>query len=154
VQDNSTQFEKAKAYAFLLLKFRLRSENELYGRLKKKKFDEAVARKTVAFLKEKEFIDDNVFAKGWIRSRIKRSLGLRRIRDELKVKGVDPEVVEAKVDEIRPDYNENEIVRVIAENRFSKLQGVETVTARRRVYAYLMRRGFSQDAIMDALKLK
>ena len=154
MQDNLTQFEKAKAYAFLLLKFRLRSENELYGRLKKKKFDEAVARKTVAFLKDKEFIDDNVFAKGWIRSRIKRSLGLRRIRDELKVKGVDPEVVEAKVDEIRPDYNENEIVRVIAENRFSKLKGVEPVVAKRRVYAYLMRRGFSQDAIMDALKLK
>ena len=149
--DNSIQFEKAKAYAFLLLKFRLRSENELYGRLKKKNFDEAVARKTVSFLKEKEFIDDNVFAKGWIRSRIKRSLGLRRIREELKTKGVDPKVVETKVEELKGDYNEKDIVRELARNRFLRLKDLEPAAARRRVYAYLMRRGFSQDTIMDAL---
>ncbi len=78
--------EKARAYAFLLLKFRLRRENELLARLKQKGFSEQVSKDTVNFLKEKEFIDDRVFAKGWVASRLKRPFGLRRIKQELNLK--------------------------------------------------------------------
>ncbi|MDD5166937.1 MAG: RecX family transcriptional regulator, partial [Candidatus Omnitrophica bacterium] len=61
--------QKARAYAFLLLKYRLRSEKELGERLEGKKFDEATVKETLAFLKENDFIDDKVFARAWIDSR-------------------------------------------------------------------------------------
>ena len=75
LKDKSS--EKAKAYAFLLLKFRLRSAKELEQRLKQKGFSEELSRETVNFLKDKEFIDDRVFARGWVSSRLKRPFGLR-----------------------------------------------------------------------------
>ncbi|MCK9571842.1 MAG: recombination regulator RecX, partial [Candidatus Omnitrophica bacterium] len=86
--------EKARAYAFLLLKFRLRSAKELEQRLKQKGFSEQLSRETVKFLQDKEFIDDRVFARGWVSSRLKRPFGLRRIKQELLQKGLDKEIIE------------------------------------------------------------
>ena len=143
--------EKAKEYAFLLLKFRLRSERELLGRLKQKGFSEELSQDTVNFLKDKQFIDDRVFAKGWVSSRLKRPFGLRRIKQELVQKGLDKEIIEETFVQAKEDYDEGSIVRQLAEQRFSRLEGIETIKAKQRVYAYLMRRGFSPDLIVAVI---
>lgn len=143
--------QKAKEYAFLLLKFRLRSEKELAERLKRKKFSEEVIRETVAFLKEKKFIDDTLFARSWIQSRIKRPLGLRRIKQELNLKGIEKEVIESQISELKEAYCEEDIVSELAQERFSKLKGIDPRAAQRRVYAYLIRRGFSPDIVIDVI---
>ena len=143
-------FAKARDDAFFLLKFRLRSVDELFLRLKRKKFPEVTAREVVAFLKDKKFIDDNVFAKAWLNSRLKRSLGLRRIRQELGQKGVEKEVVESEISKVK-GYSESEIVLGLAKKRLEKLKAVERAVAKRRVYAYLVRRGFSPEAVIDTL---
>ena len=139
--------QEARAYAFLLLKFRLRSEQELAQRLKQKGFSEELCQETVNFLKDKQFIDDRVFTKCWVASRLKRPFGLRRIRQELVQKGLDTEVIEETFAQIKDDYDEGRIVSQLAKQRFSKLKGVEPLKAKARVYAYLMRRGFSPDII-------
>ena len=144
-------FEKAKNYAFLLLKYRPRSEKELAQRLKRKKFEEKIILRTLSFLKEKKFIDDDYFAGAWIDSRLKRPLGLRRIRQELLIKGVDKEIIERQLEEIREDYYEADVVRGLAEKQFSRSKTVDLRKAKARVYAYLMRRGFSAQAVINAL---
>lgn len=144
--------EKARAYAFLLLKFRLRSEAELLGRLKQKGFSESVAQDTVDFLKDKEFIDDRLFAKGWVASRLKRPFGIRRIRQELLGKGLDKQVIEDSLEQAKKDYSESRIVSQLAQQRFSKLTGIEPQKAKARVYGYLLRRGFSPDVVSETIK--
>ncbi len=144
--------EKARAYAFLLLKFRLRSENELLVRLKQKGFSEQISNDTVSFLKDKEFIDDRVFARGWVATRLKRPFGLRRIRQELAQKGLDKEVIEDSLVQAKKDYSEDQIVSQLAQQRFSRLKGIEPQKAKARVYAYLLRRGFSPDIVSDTVK--
>ena len=139
--------EKARGYAFLLLKFRLRSEKELALRLRQKKFSEAVIQETIHFLKEKEFIDDRVFAQGWVASRLKRPFGLSRISQELAVKGLGKEIIEEILARVKEHYSESEVVSQLAEQRFSRLKGIEPQKAKARVYAYLMRRGFSPDTV-------
>lgn len=141
----------AKDYAFLLLKYRLRSENEIYRRLKKKKFSEAVIKETITFLKEKRFIDDELFAKSWIDSKLKKSLGLRRIKSELNLKGIDVKLIEEQINKVKENYSEEETVADIAKERLAKLKGVEPRKARARLYSYLLRRGFSPDAIIEAM---
>ncbi|MBU0547676.1 MAG: recombination regulator RecX [Candidatus Omnitrophica bacterium] len=143
--------EKAKEYAFLLLKFRLRSEKELVQRLKQKGFSEELSRDTVNFLKDRQFIDDRVFAKGWVASRLKRPFGLRRIKQELVQKGLDKEIIEETFVQAKEDYDEGSIVKRLAEQRFSKLKGIEPIKAKQRVYAYLMRRGFSSDLVSNVV---
>lgn len=144
--------EKARAYAFLLLKFRLRSEAELKARLKQKGFSEELSRDTVDFLKDKAFIDDRVFARGWVAARLKRPFGVRKIRQELIQKGLDKEIIENSLSQAREHYNESRIVSQLARQRFSKLKGIEPLKAKTRVYAYLLRRGFSPDVVSEIIK--
>ncbi len=149
--NEAATFQKAKEYSFLLLKFRLRSEKEISERLKKKKFPEQVINATVAFLKEKKFIDDDEFARAWIESRIKKPLGLRRLKEELRVKGIDKEIIESSIREVRRDYAEADIVAEAAAEKLSRIKGVEPQKAKSRVYAYLLRRGFSPDVVIDTI---
>ena len=115
-------FEKAKNYCFLLLKFRLRSEKELYQRLKKKKFDEVIIEKTLSFLKDKGFIDDNYFAAAWIESRIKKPLGLRRLRQELNIKGIDKQTIDTQIEKIKNNYSEESVVSQLVRERLKKVK--------------------------------
>ena len=144
--------EKARAYAFLLLKFRLRSENELKVRLKQKGFSEELNQDTINFLKDKEFIDDRVFARGWVSSRLKRPFGLRKIRQELVQKGLDKEIIENSLSQVKEHYSEGQIVSQLAQQRFSRIKGIEPFKAKARVYAYLIRRGFAPDIVSDTVK--
>lgn len=146
------KLEKARAYAFLLLKFRLRSERELSQRLKRKQFDQKTIAKTITFLKEKKFIDDKLFAQEWVNSRIKRPLGLRRLRQELKLKGISEDIIEYQLNKIKKDYPEKEIVSEIARTKLKKLTGIDPEKAKRRTFAYLFRRGFSPEIITESLR--
>ena len=142
---------EAKEYAFLLLKYRLRTEKELSQRLKRKKFDQAVITETLEFLKNKGFVNDAAFAKAWVNSRINKPIGLRRLRVELTQKGVDKEIINTEIARVKEDYSEEAVVAEIARSRFQKLKGIEPQKAKRRVYAYLLRRGFSPEIVIDAV---
>lgn len=151
-KGSANTFEAAKAYAFFLLKFRLRTEKEIYQRLKKKSFDQAVILQAINFLKEKAFINDLDFARAWVASRINKPIGLRRLEDELKQKGVSKEIIQAQLSKIKEDYPEEEIVAGIVNERLKKLKGIEPQKAKTRIYAYLMRRGFSPDIVIEAVR--
>ena len=142
---------KARGYAFLLLEFRSRSEKEIVERLKKKKFSPQVIRETVLFLKAKDFIDDHYFARAWVDSRRLRNFGPRRIRQELKLKGVASDIIEQQLDAGLDNYSEKNIVEKLIQNKLRRAKGLEPQKAKRRVYAYLLRRGFSADVVLEAL---
>ncbi len=143
--------QKAKEYAFLLLKFRLRSESEIRQRLQKKRFNPETIEETLAFLKEKKFINDNYFAQAWIESRIKKPLGIRRLRQELTVKGIDKEIIESQINEVKKNYPEEEIVAQIAKEKLKKIKGIDPQKAKKRIYAYLLRRGFSPQVVIECI---
>lgn len=142
---------KAREYVFLLLKYRSRSEKELYGRLKRKKFEEGVIREVIQELKGKGFINDEDFARAWVESRIKKPLGLRRLAQELKQKGVNRQIIDNQIQKAAQGYPEREIVSRIARQRLERLKGIDQQKARTRIYSYLSRRGFSPEVIIDCI---
>ena len=148
---NPLSLQKARNYAFYLLKFRPRSEDEIYQRLKRKKFDQAVIRQTLSFLKDRGFINDEDFARAWVESRIKKPLGLRKLTQELRLKGIDKEIIDRQIGRIKKDYSEEEIVLKLARARFDKCNGIEPLKAKRRIFAYLLRHGFSPEVVIDAV---
>ncbi|MCM8797838.1 MAG: recombination regulator RecX [Candidatus Omnitrophica bacterium] len=148
--DKGDSFQKAKEYAFFLLKFRLRSEEELRCRLKKK-FPEAVINATLRFLKENNFIDDKIFVKEWIDARLKKPFGIRRIVQELRLKGVADSVIQETLDRIKGDYSETQVVQRLAKEKLEALKDCEPLKAKRKVSAYLLRRGFSAETVYEVL---
>ncbi|HLD83032.1 MAG TPA: regulatory protein RecX [Candidatus Omnitrophota bacterium] len=152
MENNQEALRQAKAYAFLLLKFRLRSRNELYNRLKKKKFPEIIINQALSFLEERNFINDRDFAARWAQQRLSRPFGIRRIKQELRLKGIEDKIINSLLADIKDKYCEEELVRKITKEKLDKLKDVEPLKAKRRVYAYLLRRGFSSDIVMDSLR--
>ncbi|MCX5709134.1 MAG: regulatory protein RecX [Candidatus Omnitrophica bacterium] len=148
---NKDEQESAREYAFLLLKYRLRSVEELRDRLKNKKFSETAIKNTIDFLKEKRFLDDAQFSRAWISSRLKRPYGLRRIKQELRLKGVDKEIVERQAGDLSCDYSEPDIVEEIVTRKADNLKGLEPVKARQRLYSYLIRRGFTPEIVIEKI---
>jgi regulatory protein len=151
---NPDSLLKAKRYAFLLLKFRLRSKAEMAVRLKRKGFEQEVIDKTIAFLVEKSFLDDQQFARELIDSRLRKSLGLRRIKRELIDKGIKTDIIDNQISTVERNYSEEEVISSVIESRAQVLAGLDKQKARQRLYGYLMRRGFSQDIVIEVIEKK
>ncbi|MCX5712549.1 MAG: regulatory protein RecX [Candidatus Omnitrophica bacterium] len=143
---------KAKNYAFLLLKYRLRSTEEIRDRLKRKKFSAQAIEATIKDLSASRFLDDEAFAKAWIEYRLNNKIGIRRLRVELGTFGIPKETVSRQLESIKDDYNEEEIIQRVIKQKVRKLASPVDLTAKRRIYAYLLRRGFSPEVVSDNIK--
>ncbi len=151
LEHKSASFNKARQYAFLLLKFRPRSSQEISQRLKKKKFDQKTIKETTLYLEEKGFLNDREFARTWIESRLKRRFGFNRIRRELGIKGIDKQIIDLETQEIKKRYSEEDSLIQLAEERWRKLSGIPAQKAKQRLFGYLSRRGFSPALIIETL---
>lgn len=149
-----SKVNEALGYAYRLLKFRPRSEYELRQRLKRKGYLESTIKEALFFLKQKGLIDDVEFARIWVESRLKRPLGIRRIKQELKVKGIGRDLIEQVIESIGEEYSEEETIKNLVRRRWEKLKHIEDEKAKRRIFLYLLRRGFSSDMIQEALNQK
>ena len=144
------QLQEAISYSFLLLKYRLRSEAEIRRRLKRKKFPTDIIETTVSFLKNKNFINDREFAHLWFDSRIKRLCGIKRIKQELKIKGISEELIREAQEDLQ-DYDEKKVVLKLAKKRLLQSKGLEINKKRQRLYGYLIRRGFPAGIVIEVL---
>ncbi len=147
--ENAHTLQKAKNYCFLLLKFRARSEKEIYNSLKRKNFDEEIIRAVCVSLKDSGFIDDNAFAKAWITWRLKKPLGLQRIKQELKLKGIADSLIESDIEEIRGSYCEEDTILALAKAKLNKFSSQDPDKRKKQLFGYLLRRGFSTEKIIE-----
>ena len=147
---------KAKDAALSLLSYRARTAAELTRRLKRKGYGEEVAEETVDRLGELGMVDDAAFAESFVRDRVRlRPQGRRRMKGELRAKGVDAETAEAAIAEVMAGEEtcEVELARAAAA-RWKPRSGEEPAAARRRLHGFLARRGFGGDAVRTVLREK
>lgn len=147
---------KARDAAFSLLSYRPRTAAELTRRLKRKGHAEEVAEETVGRLGEMGVVDDAAFAESFVRDRVRlRPQGRRRMRGELRAKGVDAETADAAIAEVMAgeETSEVELARAAAA-RWKPRPAEEPSAARRRLHGFLARRGFGGDAVRTVLREK
>ena len=147
----NSELAKAKATIFRLFKFRPRSEWEIIEKLKGKKISGDNIGAAIEYFRKLNYIDDRRFAKAWIASRLVRA-GINRIRFELKKKGVAEEVIQETLGQIPEDYSELETILPVAEKQIRKYKNLNPLKTKRRLYAYLARRGFRPSTIQKALR--
>ena len=146
---------KAKSSALRLLKLRPRSVIELRDRLLQKNYPAAVVEKVVNDLTAAELLDDEAFAKAWVNWRLSgRPVGLRRIAQELKDKGIARDVIDGLIAASKEDFDEHAVVKGIAERRIQQRaqKSVPFLKRKKRVLDYLLRRGFSADVISRVIR--
>ena len=144
--------KSAKATALQFLKIRPRSIIELKEKLVRKGFSSTDIETTVLDLMASGLLDDRVFTKSWINYRLARPFGFRRIIQELKDKGIDPEIIEQAVAEIQGSVNVENVVLELAQRRWQRLPAIDLVKKKKRVLDFLLRRGFEADVSMKIIK--
>ncbi|MDP8253696.1 MAG: regulatory protein RecX [Candidatus Kaelpia aquatica] len=139
-------------YAQMLLKYRPRSEEEIKERLSLRGYDSESIKEVVEKLKQCDFINDLEFAKYWMRYRLSSNLRSKFFTVlELKRKGVSKEIIESVLRDF-DIVNEKDIVFSLAEKKVKSMNKIkDSLTRRRRLYAYLGRRGFGSSISREAV---
>jgi regulatory protein len=135
---------EAREAALRLLAVRARGEAELTRRLRAKGFTAVEIEPVLARLARVGMIDDASFAGMLARDRVRlRPTGPRRMVDELRAKGIDEETARAAVGATLEGagIDARELARR-ATARWRPRAGEEAASARRRLFAFLARRGF------------
>ena len=102
-------------------------------------------------------LDDAQFARQFIRAKISGAgLSRRRLQSELWRRGVAREVIDAALADVlvEDEVDENAQIARVAAKKLRTLRSLDAATTRRRLYAFLARRGYESAAIrrvMDAL---
>jgi regulatory protein len=149
---NEAVLKRALDTAYRYLARTPRSRTEVENRLRGKTFPEPVIHKVIQQLLDYRYLDDPAFARQWARDRIARHRwGPSRLRMELKRKGIAGDRIEAVVRELLEEQDE---VSRAADLMGRRLGGRRISEPReyRRSYAYLLRRGYSSDAIETVLR--
>ena len=139
---------RATNNAYALLRQRPRSEFEIRERLKLKGYGAEIVDAVVEGLRRAGEIDDARFAKLWIDSRMQANpAGDVVLRHELKSKGVTEAVIESALAKKSGEYDEYAIALEMARERFARLKKIEPRKALKRIYDFMLRRGFKYETV-------
>lgn len=135
-----------RSHALRLLSRREYSVGELVDKLRKKWGSSVVVGEVVASLEAEDLVSDSRFAEAFVRSRIARFQGPRKIRAQLAQRFVTGSQSDAAVHGAGCDWT-----RLAAE--WVRRQSGETLDhdARAAYYRRLVNRGFTHDQAMDAV---
>ncbi len=145
------QLHEARQYAFLLLSYKARTTSELKQRFGRKGFSPDIVSRTLQRLSDLKMIDDAGFARRFAEDRIAIGhKGKWRIRGELLKRGVAREQIE---DALATAPDETAAAREVAEKYRSRNRRLAPDLLKRRLFAFLARRGFSPDTIRSVIDL-
>ena len=136
--------------ALNMLALRARSANELRRSLIRKGEPTDQVEVAVERLLRAGFLDDASFARQFARSRVLGAgFSRHRLHVELARRGVEREVASAAIDEIFADERVDEAgtLERVAKKKLETLARLDQRTQRRRLYAYLARRGYDSDDV-------
>ncbi len=130
----------AMSRALNALGYRARSAREVRERLTRAGYAGGTVAEVLASLEELGYLDDEEYARSAARDKA-RKYGPRRIFGELRQAGIGEEVAREAVEGEFAGRSELELARAAARRRYNK--GERSDAQARRVYGFLMRRGYS-----------
>ena len=134
--------------ALHFLGYRARSLREVRDRLRRYGYAEETVGTVIGRLEELGYLDDEEFARTVVREKARR-YGPRRVSADLRRSGVDAELAQDVVEEEFSERSEVEAARSAAARRYNR--GGSDAEARR-VYGFLMRRGYSADVCAEVAR--
>jgi len=145
-QETANDLSAAKRIADRSLKFRPRSEKELRDKLTEKGIAAETIDTVIGLLIKQQLLDDKMFARGWVASRLRKPLGITRIRRELKQKGISDEIIAAETAASSAE-EEWASAMALAKKRLALYGKIPKLKIKQRLYGYLVRRGFRFETV-------
>lgn len=139
--------EKANKYALNLVNKKRYSKNELILKLKNKEIDNKVIAEIISKMEEYHYIDDSAYVRAYVNSTKNKSK--KELELKLLNKGIDKNIIKIELEELNIDEKE-EAVKL--SEKFMKYKE-NTAENLLKLRAYLYRKGFTNTAINESLKL-
>jgi regulatory protein len=146
---NEDQVKEAVNYALRLISIRLRTKGELELRLKRRGYPDKVVEEVLKRLEESSLLNEEEFAREFVRSKLGSLWHPTLIEKELRYRGIPKEIVERILQEIDLD----ELLERAKERAQSLSKRYRKLDARakRRIFSYFMRRGFPWEVIREIM---
>ena len=139
-----SQYQRAKSRAVWYIDRKDRTAKDLYSKLCIAGFDKKASARVIARLTEVGLIDDRRFAENYAIRLMESNVSVREALQKMLQKGVPYDMAKEVLAETETDYTESdgsiETARLMADG------------GKEKVYAALIRKGFSYEAVKDALK--
>lgn len=146
--ERSYPFAMEKAVA--LLAMRPRTQQEIADALRQNAYPERTIARVMARLDEAGYINDTSFAEQWAASRTTKGMGSRRIRMELRRKGVDSEAIDEALSAIDEDDRLSGALK--AARKAASGKDLFDPKDRQKILAALARRGYGYSEARQALE--
>lgn len=139
----------AKELAAAYVSRGLKTRREVMDYLKRKEIDELSINEAVSLLESYGLIDDEEYAKEFSRIQSQKC-GAMMVKQKLLQKGISPELAEKYSKE--NEQSQRDAARVLFEKYSEKYSGLPEYEKNRKIYAALLRRGFSYDEAARMVK--
>ena len=152
IEQNILYHIKQRALSFLARRFH--SERELLIKLKSKSYEERLIKIVLSELKEKSFIDDQVFANHFIEEKLKKKRwGKNKIRAALFSKGVSASIIDEVLKSFNSEEDQNEAALSLAQKKYEKLRLRESDERKlkQKIISFLLSRGFDYEVSSDVI---
>lgn len=141
--------KRAIKRAMHLLEKMDRTEQQLRKKLLEGRYPNELVEEAIAYVKSYHYIDDERYARTFIRlNQDRRSIG--RMKMDLFAKGISADTIDRAIDEEYETLPETLIQKLMEKKNFDPDAATRQETAK--MYQYLFRKGFSRDEIMHVLK--
>ena len=144
--------QRAVDRALNYLSYRPRSREEVRRYLRRKETPPEIIETALARLDRLDFVNDRTFAGFWIDSREHFSpRGARALKNELRMKGVERDVVDELVND---DQDEERALRAGRKKAMTLVNtpNIDYVTFRNRLGSFLQRRGFGYQVVTRTVR--
>ena len=152
VEQNILYHIKQRALSFLGRRFH--SERELLLKLKSKLYDERLIKLVLNDLRQKSFIDDQVFANHFVEEKLKKKKwGKNKIRAALFSKGVSGAIIDETLSLFDSQQDQNEAAFLLAKKKYEnlKLREQDERKLKQKIISFLLSRGFEYEVTSEAV---
>jgi len=138
--------------ALEFLSYRPRSEKEVRDKLKTKQVELHIVEKIITKLKEKKFLNDEEFARGWIESRNRfKPRSLRLIKIELKQKGIGEDIFNKLISDSGFAINDLNSAKKLVQKKIERFKSLPKQEIYQKLGRFLASKGFNWDTIKKAI---
>lgn len=152
IEQNILYHIKQRAFSYLARRFH--SERELLVKLKQKSYEERLIKLVLNELREKSFIDDQVFANHFIEEKLKKKRwGKNKIRAALFSKGVSASIIDEVLKSFNSEEDQNETALALVQKKYENLKKRETDNRKlkQKLISFLLSRGFEYEISAEAV---
>lgn len=152
IDPNEDPEAQARAICLRQLTGQARTRAQLADALKKRGVPDDVADHVLGRFTEVKLIDDAAFAAAWVDTRhLGRGLARRALAQELRQRGVDPDLVTEAVDRLDPDQ-ERETARALVARRLPGTRRLDRQSRTRRLAGMLARKGYPEGLALRVVR--